>query len=493
MGTRRGDDDPGLPIKWHPVSNGEFVPPPASALVREATRRSLAALDLNARRTGVSRRQFLLSAAGSATMLAVLSACSKEEADSEGTRPGGSYEIPPEATTEPDAAAETIGGDELIFDVQTHLLDFAGGLPATLAPAFPQSNCGEDDPLDCYRRPAFLDLMFLESDTSAIVLSAIPFPGDLLSPEVMAETIRIGEELCGDGRVFMQAQTNPSAAPVAQLRESMARVAAEFPITAWKAYCHAGGPGWFLDDHDPSAPQCGEAFLARAVELGIPRVAVHKGFTAIGGTAADAGRFSDPVDVGPAAAAHRDLDLIVYHSGFDVGPEEGAYDEANTFGVDRLIRSMRSSDIGPGENVYAELGSTWRFLMSSPTQAAHVLGKLLVHVGEDNILWGTDSIWYGSPQDQIESFRAFQISEELQETHGYPALTGAVKAKIFGGNAARLHGLDPTSGACRFDKAELEEVRLRRGRKNKTFGPATATAVHLLAARGEPWEHGLTN
>ncbi|MEZ5181410.1 MAG: amidohydrolase family protein [Acidimicrobiales bacterium] len=487
----KGEREPGLPIKWHPVSNGEFLPPPPTRLVREATRRSLAALDENARRTGVDRRQFLLTACGSATMLAVLAACSKDEAKRNGERPGGTFDIPDEATTEPAAAEEAIGGDELIFDVQTHLLEYPEGSPPSALPGFSQSDCGLDDPVDCYRRPTFLDLMFLESDTSAIVLSAIPFPGDLLSPEVMAETIRIGEELCGDGRVFMQAQTNPSAAAsVDALRDSMAQIAQDFPITAWKAYCHAGGPGWFLDDHDPSAPQVGEAFLAQAEALGIPRVAIHKGFTAIGGTAPDAGTYSDPVDIGPAAAAHPDLDIIVYHSGFDVGPTEGPYAEANGFGVDRLITSMRSSDIGPGANVYAELGSTWRFVMSDPTAAAHVLGKLLVHVGPDNILWGTDSIWYGSPQDQIESFRAFQISEELQERHGYPALTDGIKRKVLGLNAARLHGLDPAAGACRFDKAELQEVRFRTGRKNQTYGPTTAAAVQLLQQRGEPWERG---
>jgi hypothetical protein len=487
--ARRANDDPGLPIKWHPVSNGEFLPPPPTALVREATRRSLEALDANARRIGVSRRQFLLSACGSATMLAVLSACSKEEASSRGERSGGTFDVPEEATTEPAAAEEALGGDELIFDVQTHLLEYPEGTPPAALPGFAQSDCGLDDPVDCYRRPTFLDLMFLESDTSAIVLSAIPFPGDLLSPEVMAETMRIGEELCGDDRVFMQAQTNPSAAASNDaLRDSMAQIAADYPITAWKAYCHAGGPGWFLDDHDPDAPQVGEAFLAQASALGIPRVAIHKGFTAIGGTGPDAGKYSDPVDIGPAAAAHPDIDIIVYHSGFDVGPPEGPYDPNNDAGVDRLLTSMRNAGIGPGENVYAELGSTWRFLMSKPTEAAHVLGKLLVDVGPDNIIWGTDSIWYGSPQDQIESFRTFQISEELQETYGYPALTDEVKRKIFGLTAAKLHGLDPAAGACRFDRAELEQIRFDRGRKNLTYGPTTAAAVRLLQQRGEPWE-----
>jgi hypothetical protein len=481
------DDDPGLPIKWQPASNGEFIPPPATPLVREATRRSREALEENARRVGLSRRQFLLSAMGSATMLTALAACSSEEAKKSGTRPGGKYDLPKESTTEPAAAHDAIGGDELIFDVQTHFLNFQQGAPESVVPGFVK-DCGAEDKVDCVRRPTFLDLMFLESDTSAIVLSAIPFPGDLLSPEVMAETIRIGEELCGDNRIFMQAQTNPSLSSVPKLMDSMAQIAEDFPITAWKAYCHAGGPGWFLDDHDPDAPQCGEAFLAQAEKLKIPRVAIHKGFTSIGGTAPDAGKYSDPVDVGPAAAKHPKLNIVIYHSGFDVGPPEGPYREGNDYGVDRLITSLRKSGIGPGQNVYAEIGSTWRFVMSKPDEAAHVMGKLLKYVGPDHILWGTDSIWYGSPQDQIESFRAFTISDEFQEKYGYPALTKDVKRKIFGGNASKLHGLDPASGACKFDKGELEEARGRLGRKNQLYGPRTETAVRLLQNEGEPWE-----
>ena len=57
----------------------------------------------------------------------------------------------------------------------------------------------------------------------------------------------------------------------------------------------------------------------------------------------------------------------------------------------RSIRSLEDNGIEPGSNVYAELGSTWRFLMRDPEQAAHGLGKLLKHCGPDNVLWGTDS------------------------------------------------------------------------------------------------------
>ena len=82
--------------------------------------------------------------------------------------------------------------------------------------------------------------------------------------------------------------------------------------------------------------------------------------------------------------------------------------------------------------------------MGDPTQAAHVLGKLLKALGPERILWGTDSIWYGTPQDQIQAFRAFQITEEFQERFGYPALTDEVKARILGRNAAELYGVEPT-------------------------------------------------
>jgi len=96
-------------------------------------------------------------------------------------------------------------------------------------------------------------------------------------------------------------------------------------------------------------------------------------------------------------------------------------------------------------------------------------------VGEDRVLWGTDGIWYGSPQPQIMAFRAFQISAELQERFGYPALTDAIKAKVFGHNAAQLFGVDPAALTCGIDADELA---------------ATRTEVQGLVASGaieEPW------
>src|SRR5204863_417945 len=78
----------------------------------------------------------------------------------------------------------------------------------------------------------------------------------------------------------------------------------------------------------------------------------------------------------------------------------------------------------------------------------HLLGKLIGRLGDGNVLWGTDSIWYGSPQPQLEAFRAFTITEEYQERFGYPALTDEIKAKVLGKNGARVYGVTPTSSTC---------------------------------------------
>ena len=122
--------------------------------------------------------------------------------------------------------------------------------------------------------------------------------------------------------------------------------------------------------------------------------------------------------------------------------------------------------MAPGANVYAELGSTWYLMLRRPTEAAHVLGKLLLAVGEDRILWGTDSVWYGAPQPLIDAFRAFRIPERLQEEFGYPPLTDAVKAKILGLNAACLYDVEIDAALEAMPRREwLAEARRELGRQ----------------------------
>jgi predicted TIM-barrel fold metal-dependent hydrolase len=427
--------------------------------------------EANARAIGMSRRQFLLSSMGTATMLSVLAACSS---DAEQGRPGGTFVTPTDATRDPEVAADALGGEEFVFDVQGHFLEYSHDYTGPI-PGFPQSNCDEGDPKVCFSVDVFLDLIFNKSDTNMVVLSALPFAGNPLSPQVMAETIALADRVCGDERVLMQGEAHPSDGPLDVALAQMDDLAGTYGIGAWKVYCHAGGPGWYLDDHDPNAPQVGNAFLSEVTSLGPPIVAVHKGLSS-------GSPYASPVDVGPAAASHPDLAIVVYHSGYETASTEGPYDANVDVGVNRLITSARQAGIGPGGNVYAELGSTWRALMSDPTQAAHVLGKLLVAFGDDNVVWGTDSIWYGSPQDQIQAFRTFEITEEFQERFGYPALTPERKAKILGLNSARLYGVEPVTGTCEIDRAEVEQLRQASTDANRTLGPTSAAGALALMA-----------
>jgi hypothetical protein len=207
--TRREDIDPGLPIKLAPCSNGEFVPPPPTELVREAVRRARIESDAITRRLGMSRRRFLLSSMGAALGLMVLDACSKDRAGA--ARPGGSFSLSSEAATDSSAAQQSIGGTEAILDVQTHLLDYAHVPNAPDFTGFPQRDCGGDPKL-CFGIDHWMEELFLRSDTGMVVLSAIPIVGDAdpLSIEVMERARAFAAQLCGDGRVLLQGHAVPN-------------------------------------------------------------------------------------------------------------------------------------------------------------------------------------------------------------------------------------------------------------------------------------------
>jgi uncharacterized protein len=286
-------------------------------------------------------------------------------------------------------------------------------------------------------------------------------------------------ELCGRGRVLVQGQTFPSIGDASAQRDEMTQLRKNHNIAAWKVYTHAGGPPWWLDDHDGSITQGGNGFIENVRAVGPKIIAVHKGFGLVGGSNRD---YASPVDVGPAAKANPDIKFVVYHSGYEPGDNEGPYtEETANVGVNRLIKTAVDNGIGKGGNIYPELGSTWRSVMSDPTQAAHVLGKLLKQFGPDNVVWGTDSIWYGSPQDQIQAFRAFEITKELQEQHGYPALTQQVKEKILGKNSAKIYKVKAGKPkTCDFTREELEQVRQDLPTGARTWGPETGQQVAAL-------------
>jgi hypothetical protein len=182
-----------------------------------------------------------------------------------------------------------------------------------------------------------------------------------------------------------------------------------------------------------------------------------------------------PRDVGPAAKRHRDVRFVIYHSGHDTGDVQTAYPgdavaSSSTHKVDALVKSLRENHwdasrfrekgqaFGNVPNVWAELGSVWRDAMHSPDQSAHLLGKLITHVGPKRVVWGTDSLWYGSPQPEIVALRRFEFTDRGKELYNLPyGLEGDVedptkpaptKARtirnaIFGRNGAEAYNIDP--------------------------------------------------
>lgn len=488
MATR---NDPGLPIKFGPCSNGEYVPAALSAVERAAIRRARADCEENAKRVGMSRAAFLRSLCGAATTLLALQSVLADAA--KGALSAG-WDIPFDAALDEAAARAVLAGEEFIFDVQGHFLEYdvmrrTAGRPF-FGSVFPQVDCGADDPESCFSREVFLEDLFLRSDTSMVTISALPIApkGSPLSATIMNEARVTAELVTGWKPVLLHAQVLPNYGRLEENLDLMEENARRYPIAAWKVFTHwpdaFGDPGnaWRLDDADKRLPQVGHVFIQKARELGIPIICAHKGFGA-------GSRFASPADVPRAAKTFRDVKFVVYHSGFErTGPREGPYTAATAhLGVNRLITAMKRHGVGPNENVYAELGSTWWTIMRDPEQAAHVLGKLLRYVGEDNVLWGTDCVFYGSPQDQIQALRAFRIREDLRARYGYPELTKLRKAKILGLNGARVYGVRPRKRAFTFTRRDLEEVRKTFPFKHETYGPRNRREVERLRAYHRGW------
>ena len=107
-------------------------------------------------------------------------------------------------------------------------------------------------------------------------------------------------------------------------------------------------------------------------------------------------------------------------------------------------------------NVYGDLGQVFATTtVSQPRLCAAIMGTLVKGLGADRVVWGSDAVWTGAPQWQIEGLRRLEIPEDMRAKHGFAPLgpaTGHVKSAIFGENSARLYGIEPTSYAGGSDR-----------------------------------------
>jgi predicted TIM-barrel fold metal-dependent hydrolase len=462
-----------LPIKLDATTNGEFAPVPLSPANREANRLASALADQNSKKLGLKRRQFLVSACGAASTLLAFNT-----ANAAAGRTGGFFELPKEAPLEPLAARSVLDKGEFIFDVQGHFVDPTGAWVQNASPKqfaqMPKASCPLSDQkpfshLACLGPDEFVKDVFLDSDTDMMVLSFVPSRREAEPVTIQAaDAVRaIVARMEGSRRLLLQGRVNPNQPGDV---EAMDELKERWGVSAWKTYTQfgPGGVGFFLSDEP------GTRMIEKARQLGVKNIAVHKGLP-FGPRSYEHSQCSD---IGVVAKRYPDVNFLIYHSGFVSKVPELPYDHAaKRDGIDTLIHSLVENGVKPGSNVYAELGSTWRFLMRDPQQAAHALGKLIKYCGEDNVLWGTDSIWYGSPQDQIQAFRAFQIAPELREKHGYPAITPTLRAKIFGLNGARIYGVNAQEIRKYTQRDAVAQERLayleRPAPHFRTYGPKT--------------------
>lgn len=476
-----------LPIKLDTTTNGEFAPIPLEPVHRHARRVAMDAATVNAKRLGVTRRQFLVSACGAAsTLLAMNSAYAAVG------RRGGFFEIAQDAMLEHEAAAAALEDREFIFDVQGHYVNPEGAWLKQEPPGTgpfkwaPKAGCAlADEPrersyLQCLGEDEFIKDVFIDSDTDMMVLSFVPSYRDAepLTIEEAAATAGIVERMEGSHRLLVHGRVNPNQDGDLQAMDELAE---RWKVSAWKTYTQWGpnGNGYFLSD------DIGLAFIEKARKLGIKNICVHKGIPF--GPQSYEHSLCD--DIGVVARRYPDVQFLIYHSGFVPGKAEGPYNPDHNEGIDSLIKSVMENDLPMNSNVYAELGSTWRYLMRDPQNAAHALGKLFKHVGQDNVLWGTDSIWYGSPQDQIQAFRTFQISEELREQYGYPEITPELRAKVFGLNAMKPYPISNAEMKQHMARDRIAKDRLAYQENPdphfRTYGPKTRREfLNLLAWNG---------
>ena len=464
------------------VSNEELVPRPQSRKQKqiEAVIGELA--EQKAKKLGMDRRGFMSSSMGIATCFMASNIVwgkkvfAVEEIE---TLEAGAYEdLYPKS-------------EYFIMDVQSH---FTNGVAIGFRNAEFVKNMGFNlkGDKDSYAFPNFVKEMFFDSETAMLVISGVPgkenqydkqgnvlegaartpgLGGKVLPSWIMSMRKKEINDMAGSVRALCQGNCAPNhywdmktnSQDKKALFEQMEREVKLYGIDSWKWYCHTdpgrSGGGFQLDDEKMTYP-----FYEKSKELGLKFFSVHKGFSAQSRTL---GHLASPQDVEKAALDHPDLTFVIYHSALKHGPNEKNYVEKNEFNSETGDFAwhnvlMQIKERNPKiDNVYPEIGSSFGLLsIDNPEMCQHLIGRNVKTYGADHVIWGTDCLWWGSPQWAIDAFKRFQITDDMCEKFGYKPLTKQDKAKIFGLNAAKLYGIDASEKRKVIPKDELSKLKI---------------------------------
>jgi hypothetical protein len=161
-------------------------------------------------------------------------------------------------------------------------------------------------------------------------------------------------------------------------------------------------------------------FYAKAQELGIV-LDIHTGFCWV---PPGKSKYALPIYLDDVARDFPELKINAFHMGYPY------FDDLNMVAMGH-------------PNVFVCLSLLVPWALNAPRKFAHIIGEALRWLGPDKIIWGTDYAGFGVQiRMAVIGLQSFQIPEDMQRDYGYPAITDADRAKIFGGNLGRLLGID---------------------------------------------------
>ena len=442
------------PVPTQVISSGECFPPPQTRHQAQVEALIQDEADLYASRQGIPRRTYLRSHSGMAAAFLAMNQVHGEV-----------YNVDTDEAEDPEAAQarkdET--KDQFIFDVHTHhvhddyswegqlwIRDAARGNNQSRIPWNPELVEQELD-LKYYKFDYYLKDMFFDSDTTVALLSTSPSVDPykiLLSDDQMVATRNLVNRLSGTRRMLAHGVIWPS---VPEYLEAMDRAATELKVDSWKGYTIGDVLGaeptfdkpWRMDDEDLTYPT-----YEKAHKYGVRNICVHKGVLPIDYESIPNWHYATLDDLGKAAQDWPQLNFHIYHAGLKMWRDARGVSEA--FEQTRRLPWIDEMAAIPEKygvsNVYADIGLSFGALaITHPRLAAAMLGILIKGLGSNRVLWGTDSIWAGSPQWQIEALRRIEIPADLQDKHDLEPLgpaDGPVKNAIFGINAAGQYGIE---------------------------------------------------
>jgi hypothetical protein len=482
------------PIPTQMVSNGEYMPFPQTEKQRRVEARIKELADSASRKLGISRRKFLATTGGFAAAFLAMNEVF-----------GRFFNVNPIDLLEPAAYAATgVPPNVFVLDDQLHtvrssinldnlsLRAIAEGLHSGLNPnnvpdelggvntPWNPSLVGLPDVSSEFQLVQFIKDVYLDSQVTVGIISnnnsaAVPDVTGTRPPTNITEseahqfltaqqTVAVRNfvnSIAGSTRMLAHGQLYPG---IGNERDPVYGDFTQWQIDnlhpdSWKGYNIATAAKldfdpaspmvrWQLDDEVVAYPMY--QIIANNKEQlkdhpGFFNICVHKGLST--NAPADP-KLGYPGDVPKAAGDWPQFNFVIYHAcirpGFWVLNALNDVRSGNTLeGVPHILWTTDLAVLGaPFRNVYAELGTTFASsVITFPTVCAHIIGTFLKFFGDERIVFGSDSVWYGGPQWQIEAFWRFQIPEELQQQYGYPALTEASRRKILGLNSARLYKL----------------------------------------------------